>query len=256
MRPIPVESLLHRGLVVVAAALGLGASRLALDGWFASYFLTSVAGFGLAFGVVAVWGERTRPRFNLLWLVLLVALLGVVLALLAADAGEALPRYAAMALLVGLFIANDHVLGPTLLVGAPILLAVFPPGLDWQDATDSHAWMIAFSALFGLIAASLERDRLHARASAPIPWPWTVVRLGIVTAWTILVMMFKEELQVGSLFASLGLDPRGVLGRYALLALFIIALVAATFLFRGRKARQPAGEEAASALPEGPAHKA
>jgi len=236
----PSDSALMRLLSGAALTLGFGASRLAWDGWSLFFMLSCAGGLGVAYGIVAIWGERTRPRFNLFWLLTLLVLGIPIFASIAAQTPEdAIVRYVPLAILVGLFVAHSHVLGPTLLIGAPIFLAVFPPGLEWQDATDGHAWFIAFAGLFGIIAATIERDRLHAENSPPIPWLWSVIRLGLVTMWTILVMMFKEEVQVGRLFASFGLDPRGELGRWALLALFVLALITATFLFRGKKPTPP-----------------
>lgn len=238
----PSDSFLWRFLSGVALTFGFGASRLTWDGWSLVFMAAGAAGLLLAFGIVALWGERTRPRFNLFWLLAVIVLGIPIFASLAAQTPEdAVIRYVPLALLVGLFIAHSHVLGPTLLIGSPIFLALFPPGLypNWEDATDGHAWFIAFAGLFGLIAGTIERDRLHAENSPPIPWLWTVIRLGIVTIWTILIMMFKEELQVGRLFAGFGLDPRGEIGRWALLALFLIALITATFLFRGKKTPAP-----------------
>lgn len=239
----PGDSLVLRLLSGAALVLGFGASRLTWDGWSFAFMASAIVGLLVAYGIVALWGERTRPRFNLVWLLLIIALgIPIFGSLPAQTPDDATIRYLPLALLVGLFVAHNHVLGPTLLMGAPIFLAVFPPGLEWQDATDGHAWFIAFAGLFGLFAGTLERDRLHAENSPPIPWSWTTVRLGLVTIWTILVMMFKEEVQVGRMFASLGLDPRGELGRWALLALFLLALIAASFLFRGRKL--PTGDDA------------
>lgn len=236
----PSDSMLLRILSGAALTLGFGASRLAWDGWSLLFMVSAIGGLLLAFGIVAVWGERTRPRFNLFWLLTLLVLGIPIFASLAAQTpSDAIIRYVPLAILVGLFVAHSHAFGPTLLIGAPILLAVFPPGLEWQDATDGHAWFIAFASLFGLVAGTIERDRLHAENSPPIPLLWTVIRLGTVTIWTILIMMFKEEIQIGRLFAGFGLDPRGEVGRWALLALFLLAVIAAAFLFRGKKAAPP-----------------
>jgi hypothetical protein len=232
----PGDAMLLRLGSGAALSLGFGASRLAWDGWSLLFMASAAAGLLLAYGIVAIWGERTRPRFNLFWLLVLIVLGVPAFASLAASTPEeGLIRYAPIAIFIGLFVAHNHVLGPTLLIAGPIFLALFPIGFEWQDATDQHAWFIAFASLFGILAGTLERDRLHARTSPPIPWLWTVVRGGLVTVWTILVMFFKEELQVGRLFAGFGLDPRGEIGRWALLALFLGALVAASFLFRGKK---------------------
>lgn len=238
--PTPSDSLLMRTLSGVALTLGFGASRLSWDRWSLFFMLGGAFGLLIAYGIVAVWGERTRPRFNLFWLLTILVLgIPIFASLAALTPQSAFVRYIPLAILVGLFVAHGHVLGPTLLIGAPIFLAVFPPGLEWQDATDGHAWFIAFAGLFGIMAATIERDRLHAENSPPIPWLWSIIRLGLVTIWTILVMMFKEEVQVGRLFAGFGLDPRGELGRWALLALFVLALITASFLFRGKKATPP-----------------
>jgi hypothetical protein len=236
----PSDSLVLRLLTAAAFTLGFGSSRLGWDGWSALYMLSAIGGLLLAFGIVAIWGERTRPRFNLFWLLTLIVLgVPVFASLPAQQPADAIVRYVPLAILVGLFIAHSHVLGPTLLIGAPIFLAVVPPG-GWEEATDADAWFIAFSALFGLIAGTIERDRLHAENSPPIPLLWTTIRLGLVSAWTILIMMFKEEIQIGRLFAGFGLDPRGEIGRWALLALFLLSVIGASFLFRGKKATPPA----------------
>ena len=112
MKPPRFQALVQRSGSIVAACLAFASSALGDGNGAGLYFAVGLAGFLFAFGVSALWGERTRPRFNLLWLIL-VALLGAgIFASLGADtASAALARYACLGILIGLFIAHDHTLG-------------------------------------------------------------------------------------------------------------------------------------------------
>jgi hypothetical protein len=219
-------------------ALAIASTRLTLDRGSLNMLGAALLGLGVPLLLVSLWGERTRPKFNLVWTIvtfLLVA--GFVVG------GEGSPpammlRAACIAIFVGFFLLNDHPLTPSIMVSAVLLGGVvLRNDIEWELEGEGRAWFLAISVLLGVLSALLERERLQALNGVPTPWPWTVIRASFITLWTMLILMFQKQIQIGQLFASIGADPRGEDGRWFLFALILICLALAAILFRTRKPR-------------------
>lgn len=238
MNELDRQRLLRAG-TGLAFALSAGLSQLALDTRAASAFMGAVLGLGLTIGLERLWGDRTQPKNNAAWLLIIALVLALLaVGLFAAGASPFVFRGLPAGILVGLFLAHDLTLAPTMMLTTSVLLAIFQPQLKWPEQGEDAAWWVAFTVLFGLIAATLERERLRARDGPMTPALWTTIRLGFAALFTIFVLAIRESLHVIDLFVAVGADPRGTVGRWFLLALFLAGVVVAAFLFRNRPAKE------------------
>jgi hypothetical protein len=147
----------------------------------------------------------------------------------------------AASLAVGFFLTHDMRLTPSLMFTGCALAVVVVPGLDWNaEAGDQEAWFVAMAMYLALLAAMIERDRLAARDGPPIPWLWNGVRAGIVGVWTVLVLVYRENLEAGRVFAWFGADPTGFEGQFLLVAILVAAVLLAALAFRAGRPRQQA----------------
>ena len=222
-------------------AAALATTRLSFDGRTTTYFFMALLGQGVAAGLVFLWGDRTRPRANLGWFLVVLGLGAAVGATTETTLDPAYFRILPLGILVGFFLLHDLTSTPSLMLGSVVFSALFHPEIEWHLEGDGRAWWIAISVLLGVTASTLERERLQARTAHVTPWSWTIIRLALVVLFTFAILNFKEQIQIGRLFEMFGADPRGEAGRWALLSILLAALVGATFLLRGKKAAQPPG---------------
>lgn len=202
----------------------------------------ALAGLGLALGMSALWRDRLRPKNAFPWWVLGLAL-GAWLffagfeGVPAGDVGwyVVLP----LTIFLSLFVFHDQALAPTLLLGASMWMAIIQPDLEWRRAGENEAWWIGFTALLGVFAAALERERLLRRDGAGTPLQWVTIRLAFVGIWTIIILSLREDVQWGQLFAWLGIDPAGEEGQVIILSILLAALILAVLVFKPSKRKGP-----------------
>jgi hypothetical protein len=219
-------------------AVAIASTRLTLDTETLKMLGVALIGLGVPFLLVSLWGERTRPKFSLVWTIF-TFLIAAGFVVGGQEGGSTLLlRAASLAIFVGFFLLNDHPLTPSIMVSAIVLAGVVLRGdIEWEREGEGRAWFLAISVLLGVLSALLERERLQSLNGVPTPWPWTVIRASFIAIWTMVILLFQEQLQVGQLFASVGLDPRLDEGRWSLFAIILICLALAAVLFRTRKPR-------------------
>lgn len=241
MKPLRLDDVQARRLLSGAGyVVALASTGLAFDTSSLKLLGAALFGFGVPLLFATLWGDRTRPKASVPWfLFTLLAAAGFVVG--GEGSGESLLlRAATLAAFGGFFLLNDHPLTPSIILTSIVLSGVVLRGdIEWENEGEGRAWFLAISVLLGLLVALLERERLQALDGVPTPWPWTVVRASFVTIWTLLVLLFQRQLQVGQLFARIGADPRGEEGRWFLFAIILVCLALAAVLFRRRR---PAGE--------------
>ncbi len=227
-------------LFFALAAGGLGSVALALQA-----LVGGILAYGLTIGLVRLWGERTRPKFSAGW-VILSLLWGVALLLVTFPEDIAWrPFYLAVLLVLAaaLHARHDSGLAPTLILTASVWATVFSTGLLFatqgvREFEDADAAWIAFGVVIGLVAATLEHERLARRRGAGTPVPWTVFRLAFVSVWTIVVVSLREDVQWGRLFVLLGADLSGQAGQMLLVGVLLAAFALAAFALKPSKRDQ------------------
>jgi hypothetical protein len=227
LRKHVTEDRLRRGLVGVLFALGLSLSSNISSIATEDRVGNSVYGLILAAIIASVWGARTRPKANVPWV--LIGIVGVVGLIVIGQ------TVLAMSLLVGIFLVHDMQLTPSLILTAGTIAALWQPGLEWFATGEETAWWIAWTLVFTTAAAIVERDRLSTKAGRSTHPAWTAFRAAFVGLWTITILSFREDIELGQLFASFGVDISEFSGQMLLVAILLGALVAAIFLFRNRK---------------------
>jgi len=229
-----IEDRVQRAVTGALFACGLALTELAWRPTMTQRLLAAGLGLGTAALLAWVWGERTRPKANLLWFIAGVGAIGLGTL---AGAGFGLPY--SLGLVVGLFLCHDMRLAPTLMLSAGVGAALWQPNKIWYAAGESDAWWVALAVLVTLSAAVVERDRLARRQGPPASPAWTAIRLGFLTIWTVGVLSAKEQLQVGRLFAAVGANPAGTTGKFMLVGVVLACLVLAGLLLRSKPSDAP-----------------
>lgn len=219
--------------------IALGAAGLGMFASSSIALLSGLAGYILVTLLHVLWGERTRPQNAPMWW-LLGALVAIPL-VMGTFAVVPSPEWLVVppiAVAVALFFRHDQNLTPTLMLGGVVWSALFMHGRIYAvpaDLGESEAIWIAFAVLIGVIAATIEHDRLQRRKDAGTPPSWTVLRLAFVAVWTLVVFTLREDVQWGRIFVLLGADLSGRAGQMLLIGIIVVAIVAAAFAFQKRK---------------------
>lgn len=226
-------------LLVALAAAGLGLVSDMLEALVGGIFA-----YALAIGLVRLWGDRTRPKPSAGW-ALVYLLWGVGLFLVSFPEGITFRAFflAFLLVLVAAFHGrHDSGFTPTMLLIASVWAALFTSGKLFAGQGDSFgegdAIWIASSVVFGIVAATLEHERLARRQGAGTPTAWTVFRLAFVAVWTIVVVSLREDIQWGRLFVLLGADLSGQAGQILLVGVLLAAFALAAFALRPSKRDQ------------------
>ncbi len=222
----------HRVPSFLAWSLGLGLAGLG-DGDLLVYNPAGAWGGALlALLLFVLWGERTRPKPNGLWV-----LLGIVWA-----AGFLVPSQPAHAFVAGTAVAllwlHDAPGAPSAMLGWGLFALVWQgdPSI-WQDAGEDQAFYVATGMTLVVLGAQLERERLARQRYAPVGFTWNTARISVVAVVTLVLLAGRETLGAASLFAALGLDITGTGGKVAMLGVLLVSLGVAATLFRVRPAR-------------------
>jgi hypothetical protein len=222
-------------------AAGLGTREAMLE---AAY--GGVIGYGLAALLVLVWGERTRPKATGIWALLIIAWVGCV-GIVSFAVGVGLQGFflAALLMLASAVLArHESGLAPSFLLGGAVWASLYLSGRLFATQTglgrltDSDGMWIATATVLGILAATLEHERLVRRNASGTPAAWTVLRFAFIAVWTIVVLSLREDVQWGRLFVLFGADLSGQAGQFLLMGLIAAAVALAAFAFRPAKGRE------------------
>lgn len=235
----------RKGGIVFVFVLALAAGALGNVVGMVQAALGGLLGYGLAVGLELLWGERTRPKNQPLWWLLILAFLVILAFTSWADGPRSEERIGLtaglLALGIGLSFRHDQGLTPSLFLAGAVWIAVLQGGRmnpDFGGASrmgEAEAVWIALTVLLGIIAATLEHERLLRRTGAGTPVPWTVIRFGFLSVWTLVILSLREDVQWGRLFVLLGANLQGQDGQMFLIGVIVIAIVIAAFAFRPGK---------------------
>lgn len=243
--PIPERWLapLLRAGTAFPFLLGMALTNLGWNSQLTLRLWSALGGLVLVAALARIWGERTRPKntwgwgfLGLGWLAFMVygAFAGP------ADAGATAAFAFGAGLLVGAALSHDLGVTPSLMVSMVTLSTLSEYNRLAASANEGMAWWVGLAVLIGLAAAVLERERLALREGNATPWSGIAFRLGFVTAWTVLVLTFRKQLQTGQLFAWLGADPTTTEGQLFFIALALAAILAAALFFRTGRSKPQA----------------
>ncbi len=233
-----------RRLVVIAPFLAALSAASLGDGQRMFEFASGgILGYLLAMGLELLWRERTRPKAKPIWVLLGLAWTIAVVVFAFAPPLEQVAFYQALIIVggIGLVFRHDNGLTPSLFLAAAVIVAVMQPGLGERRFEEGEATWIAIAVLLGIVAATLEHERLMRREGAGTAGAWTVIRMAFVGVWTIVILSLREEVQWGRVFTLFGADLRGQAGQMLLIGIILVSLVVAAFAFKPAKRGQRPG---------------
>lgn len=235
-------------LVFGVFLVGLAAGSLGRAG----DLLEAVAGAVLAYLVTAalvyLWGERTRPKVTVGWMLLIIAWLIVLMIMMVSFPMEWTSFWLAVLTVLppALLARHENGIGPTVIIALGVVFALVSTGSLVTDSIegrlgDDDAMWVATAAVFAVAAGTIEHERLARRTGPGTPVYWTAFRLAFVTVWTIVILSLREQVQWGRLFLIFGADLTGQAGQILLIGLIVVAVAVAAYAFRPNKGRQGRG---------------
>lgn len=218
-----------KAVTVAWLAVAVAASAMGPHLGLGLRLVAATLGAGAAAGMVALWGQRTRPSSTWRWN--LSAAVAVVL-------GLVLPPWLAAgigAFAIALFLLHDHPAGPAVVLLAGMAVLMRQPSGTWRTAGTVEAWWLAIAATALVVAALVERDRLAA-ATTPVAPSASVARVVWIVLWTLVLVALQDVLHVAPLFQAIGVDVARTSGRIALLSVLVLATALAGLLLRSKEA--------------------